>query len=165
MVGPINGHVVKMNTTNPFHYNEKNINRIASDDVSGSFQQVFMSALNKVNNLQVDSEELTQKMIYEPETVDIHQVSLREVYRGLHIALPRGHPDNRPFFELNLAQPRLPVSVVTPLMHQSMTFIQLHQLRISVVGSSKYFFENIIVWKYVFIRELQLLDGFHLFSP
>ena len=76
MIGPINGNVVKMNTTNPLHYNEKNINRIESDDVSGSFQQVFMKALNKVNNLQVDSEELTQKMIYEPEKVDIHQVMI-----------------------------------------------------------------------------------------
>lgn len=79
MIGTVNGfngHVVKMNTTNPLHYSEKNIRQIDSDDVSTSFQQVFMNALNKVNNLQTDSEELTQKMIYEPETVDIHQVMI-----------------------------------------------------------------------------------------
>jgi flagellar hook-basal body complex protein FliE len=79
MIGAINnfnGHVVKMNTTNPLHYSEKNIRKIDSDDVSTSFQKVFMNALNKVNNLQADSEELTQKMIYEPETVDIHQVMI-----------------------------------------------------------------------------------------
>ena len=35
-----------------------------------------MNALNKVNNLQVESDDLAQKMIYEPETVDIHQVMI-----------------------------------------------------------------------------------------
>lgn len=70
------GHIVKMKTSNPLHYdNDAKIGR-ETDDVSGSFADAFNKAMGKVNDLQVDSESLAQKMIYEPESVDIHTVMI-----------------------------------------------------------------------------------------
>lgn len=70
------GHIVKMKTSNPLHYdNDFRVER-ETDDVSGSFADMFNKSLGKVNDLQVDSENLSQKMIYEPESVDIHTVMI-----------------------------------------------------------------------------------------
>ncbi|HOO73370.1 MAG TPA: flagellar hook-basal body complex protein FliE [Spirochaetota bacterium] len=70
------GYIIRMKTSNPLHYDNAARNRLEPDDVSGSFAQALNAAVGRVNNLQVDSEELTQKMIYEPESVDIHTVMI-----------------------------------------------------------------------------------------
>jgi flagellar hook-basal body complex protein FliE len=70
------GNIVELKTTNPLHYNGKPKNAEEKDDVSKSFSEMLTGAINKVNNLQVDSEDLTQKMITEPESVDIHTVMI-----------------------------------------------------------------------------------------
>lgn len=73
--GPV-GHIVNMKTTNPLHYDNRVKREPALDDVSSSFADSLMKALGKVNDLQVDSENLTEKMIYAPESVDIHTVMI-----------------------------------------------------------------------------------------
>ena len=70
------GNIVNMKTTDPLHFGGKKKGMIEKDDVSTSFSNALMDAIGKVNNLQVDSEELTEKMIYEPESVDIHTVMI-----------------------------------------------------------------------------------------
>lgn len=69
------GHVVHMNATNPLHYREGRDAR-DSDDVASSFAEAFHRAVGNVNNLQVESEDLSRRMIYEPESVNIHTVML-----------------------------------------------------------------------------------------
>ena len=71
------GHIVKMNATDPKHFSEK-APAGQADDVSSSFKDVFNAAIGKVNDLQVNSDELYQKMIYEPESVDVHQVMIAQ---------------------------------------------------------------------------------------
>jgi flagellar hook-basal body complex protein FliE len=69
------GNVVKMRTTSPLHYS--GIKEAPADDnVSGSFASALMKAVGKVNNLLAESDELSQKMINEPESVDIHNVMI-----------------------------------------------------------------------------------------
>jgi flagellar hook-basal body complex protein FliE len=72
----VTGHMVTMKTSHPLHYDNRVRQEPAKDDVSTSFSNALMKALGKVNDLQVDSEEMTQKMIYQPESVDIHQVMI-----------------------------------------------------------------------------------------
>ena len=69
------GHNVSLKTTDSKHFSERT-QVSSSEDVSGSFKDMFNSSLKKVNDLQVDSEELTRKMIYEPESVDVHSVMI-----------------------------------------------------------------------------------------
>lgn len=73
--GVDNGSIIKLRTTNPLHFGEKR-ERKRNDDVSTSFAELLKGTINKVNNLQIDSERLTQKMIYKPESVDIHTVMI-----------------------------------------------------------------------------------------
>ena len=68
-------HLVFLKTTNPLHIADAPESP-KDDNVAASFMDVLKSAINKVNDLQVDSEELSQKMIYEPESVDIHTVMI-----------------------------------------------------------------------------------------
>ena len=70
------GHVVRMLTSNPLHFSGSVKKEPAGDDVSTSFANMLNKALGKVNDLQVDSESLSQRMIYEPESVDIHTVMI-----------------------------------------------------------------------------------------
>jgi len=70
------GHIVKMRTSNPLHYDNSVKRDFQKDDVSSSFADALNRAIGKVNDLQVDSEELTRKMISEPESVDIHTVMI-----------------------------------------------------------------------------------------
>lgn len=70
------GHVVNMRTTHPLHYDNRVKNQPQYDDVSTSFADSLMKALGKVNDLQTDSEDLSQKMIFQPESVDIHSVMI-----------------------------------------------------------------------------------------
>ncbi len=73
--GVNNGSIITLRTTNPLHFTDKS-ERKKGDDVSTSFAELLKGSINKVNNLQVDSERLTQKMIYKPESVDIHTVMI-----------------------------------------------------------------------------------------
>lgn len=70
------GNIVTLKTTNPLHYNSRAAKPDEKDDVAGSFADSLMKALGKVNDLQVDSEDLSQQMIYQPDKVDIHQVMI-----------------------------------------------------------------------------------------
>ena len=70
------GNVVNMKVSNEKHYgNDIKVVR-NKDDISGSFSDVFMNAIEKVNDLQTNSNHLAEKMVYEPESVDIHQVMI-----------------------------------------------------------------------------------------
>lgn len=80
MTAPINptGFIVNLKTTDPLHFdgNGKAAIQRESDDVSGSFADALKKSLDKVNDLQVDAEDLSEKMIFQPESVDVHQVMI-----------------------------------------------------------------------------------------
>lgn len=71
------GNTVKMKVSDPKHYDGE-MSASQNDDVSTSFKDMFNAAVGKVNDLQVNSDELYQKMIYAPETVDVHQVMIAQ---------------------------------------------------------------------------------------
>lgn len=72
----VEGNVVQMTVNHPKHYDDITPRQIAKDDVSTSFADSLMKSLGKVNDLQADAEDLNRKMIYAPESVDIHQVMI-----------------------------------------------------------------------------------------
>lgn len=89
----VSGNVVKMMTTEPLHYTGEPIVRRPGDDVSGSFADMLNNAVKQVNDLQVDSEKMMQKMIYEPESVDIHQVMIATQKAEIAISLTKAVRD------------------------------------------------------------------------
>jgi len=72
------GNVVKMMTTHPLHYDNNKPAGVAADDVSTSFSQLLEGAVNKVNNLQIDAEEMMDTMIHSPNSIDIHTVMIAQ---------------------------------------------------------------------------------------
>lgn len=89
----VSGNVVKMMTTEPLHYTGEPLVRRPGDDVSGSFADMLNNAVKQVNDLQVDSEKMMQKMIYEPESVDIHQVMIATQKAEIAISLTKSVRD------------------------------------------------------------------------
>jgi flagellar hook-basal body complex protein FliE len=75
IINPV-GNIVTLRTTNPLHFSDIVKREPEYDDVSTSFADSLMKSLGKVNDLQVESDNLQQKMIYEPESVDIHTVMI-----------------------------------------------------------------------------------------
>ncbi len=69
------GHIVRLNTTHPLHYGDQRRAQ-ATDDAAGGFAEALNRAIGTVNNLQVESEDLTRRMITEPESVNIHTVMI-----------------------------------------------------------------------------------------
>jgi len=69
------GHIVNLRTTNPLHISD-GAKKPSDDDVAGSFADMLNNAVGKVNDLQIESEDLSRKMITEPESVDIHTVMI-----------------------------------------------------------------------------------------
>ena len=69
------GHNVSLKTTDANHYSEK-VSPDGGEEVAESFKDMLNGSIKKVNDLQVNSEELTRKMIYEPESVDVHTVMI-----------------------------------------------------------------------------------------
>jgi len=71
------GSVIEIKTSHPLHYSTKPVSP-KSDDVAGSFGDMFNKLVSRVNDLQVDSESKAQQMIYAPETIDIHTVMIAQ---------------------------------------------------------------------------------------
>lgn len=70
------GNSIKMSTLNSLHFSGEKSGVADREDVSGSFADILNGAISKINDLQVDSEKLAQKMVYQPESVDVHSVMI-----------------------------------------------------------------------------------------
>ena len=69
------GNQIGVNTTDPLHFgNTPSIDK--TDDISESFSEVLKKSLEKVNDTQVTADDLTQKMIYNPNSVEAHEVMI-----------------------------------------------------------------------------------------
>ncbi len=91
--GITNGHIVKMNVSDPLHYSGEPRVKREGDDVSGTFADVLNNAVKKVNDLQVDAQDQVQQMIYEPEKVDIHQVMIANQKAEISLAFTKAIRD------------------------------------------------------------------------
>ena len=87
------GTVVELRTTHELHNDDKKIHRSEADDVSTSFASMLKGAMNKVNNLQVDAEDVTSQMIHSPESVDIHTVMIAQQKAEVALAFTKSVRD------------------------------------------------------------------------
>ena len=87
------GNVITMKTNNDLHYNNVHKAKLPADDATSSFAKLLMGTVNKVNNLQVDSETATQQMITRPESIDIHTVMLAQQKADLALSFTKAVRD------------------------------------------------------------------------
>ena len=88
----VTGNVVNMKTLNSLHYSEKGTTNVPASAGEG-FQTLLRDAIGKVNDSQVQSENLSQKMIYEPESVDVHTVMIAAQKAEISLTLAKAVRD------------------------------------------------------------------------
>lgn len=86
------GSKVFMQATDPKHYKVE-VPREGDDAVTKSFGQLLGGALSRVNNLQLDSDKLTQQMVVAPETVSIHSVMIAAQKAELALSMTKAISD------------------------------------------------------------------------
>lgn len=69
------GDKVSVNRTDDRHYG-KTTPGISPDQVAGSFGEVLRKAFEEVNEQQVVADEMTQKLVFDPNSVDVHDVMI-----------------------------------------------------------------------------------------
>jgi flagellar hook-basal body complex protein FliE len=76
----VSGDMVSMITTHPSHFGYSKIQRKGGEASGSDFVSSFTGALKdaffKVNDLQLQSDELTKALAVRPETVDVHDVTI-----------------------------------------------------------------------------------------
>ena len=87
----ITGHNIDLKTTNALHYGDNKVQNTGKP--GASFSDFLNSAINKVNDLQNNSDNLVQKMIYEPESVDIHSVMIAAQKAEITLSLTKSVRD------------------------------------------------------------------------
>ncbi|MDA3901137.1 MAG: flagellar hook-basal body complex protein FliE [Spirochaetes bacterium] len=86
------GNSVSLKISDSLHFDDTKKEKL-NDDATGSFKDMLVETIGKVNNLQVQSDELYQRMIYEPESVDIHQVMIAQQKAEIAISFTKAIRD------------------------------------------------------------------------
>lgn len=86
------GDIVKLVTTNQKHFGFKK--PVADDDdFISDFAKSLKDALSKVNNLQNTSDQLTRALAADPDSVDIHDVTIAAEKARLSLTLTKSIVD------------------------------------------------------------------------
>jgi len=71
----VKGDIIRLKSTDPGHNNGEKPYRVP-ENAAGNFAQVFTRALEKVNDQQVHADNLAQKMVIDPKSVNVHTVRI-----------------------------------------------------------------------------------------
>ncbi len=90
----VNGQIVNMIATDPRHFRigGSTVNK-PSGGIEESFGKMLFGALNQVNSDQLESIKLTQKMITDPDSVNIHDVTIAVAKANLSLAMTKAIAD------------------------------------------------------------------------
>lgn len=89
----VNGQVVSLLKTDPRHFGSAKSIKGTGGDSESSFGNLLLNALNSVNGDQLKSIELTDKMITDPDSVNIHDVTIALAKANLSLAMTKAVAD------------------------------------------------------------------------
>ncbi len=90
----VSGQIVNMIATDPRHFRTGGgAVKASSGGVEESFGKLLFGALNEVNSAQLKSMELTQKMITDPDSVNIHDVTIAIAKANLSLSMTKAIAD------------------------------------------------------------------------
>lgn len=82
------GDVVQLKRSRPNHFNEEG--QIGSAPVkTGKFSEMVVDALNGANNAEMDSAGLMQQMITDPDSVNVHDVTIAMAKAEMAVSLTK----------------------------------------------------------------------------
>jgi flagellar hook-basal body complex protein FliE len=85
----VSGQLVSLKTTDPRHITDSSTKTSGNKEIKQSFGDVLMNAFTKVNDLQRDTEQLTQKMITDPDEVNVNDVMISMAESSLAINMAK----------------------------------------------------------------------------
>jgi flagellar hook-basal body complex protein FliE len=83
------GHVIPLKTTHPKHIDEFGLKAKVKPDVEKSFGELLLKAFNDVNDLQITTNKMSEKMITDPESVNIHDVMVSIAEANLSLSMTK----------------------------------------------------------------------------
>jgi len=87
-----NGDIVRLATTHAAHFGyQKPVTK--DDNFISDFGRALKDALNKINGLQQRSEELTKALAVNPDSVDIHDITIAAEKARLSLTLTKSIVD------------------------------------------------------------------------
>ncbi len=87
------GDVVKLARTNPNHIVGIGEHPAKAGGAEQAFGDLLLSALNQVNDAQATAVDLTQQMITDPESVNVHDVTIALAEANLAISMTKAIVD------------------------------------------------------------------------
>ncbi len=69
------GDKVSVQRTDARHYGKTDIAK-SPDEVAGTFANAMKKAFEQVNDQQVEADEMTQKIVFDPNSVELHEVMI-----------------------------------------------------------------------------------------
>ncbi|MBN2439853.1 MAG: flagellar hook-basal body complex protein FliE [Spirochaetales bacterium] len=87
------GHLISLKTTNPKHISGAGFQGESKPGVEKSFGDVLISAFNDVNDVQVKTTELNEQMITDPDSVNVHDVTIALAEANLALSITKGVVD------------------------------------------------------------------------
>lgn len=86
----ISGDIVKMNSVYNNHITDSGTAPKKGEKVVSAFADMFNSAINEVNDLELKSTELANKMAVDPDSVDIHDVQIAAEEAEMAVLMTKG---------------------------------------------------------------------------
>ena len=87
------GNIVQLARTDPRHIPGKDEQSIAEAGPERSFGDLLFSALGSVNDSQLKSMELSQQMITDPDSVNVHDVTIALAEANLALSMTKAIVD------------------------------------------------------------------------
>ena len=87
------GDVVTMARTNPKHLAGVDEQPAEAGSVESAFGELLLKALNKVNDSQVTAVDLAQQMITDPDSVDVHDVTIALAEANMALSMTKAVVD------------------------------------------------------------------------
>ncbi len=87
------GDVVTMTRTNAKHLAGVGEKPAETKSVEAAFGDLLLKALNQVNDSQVSAVELSQKMITDPDSVDVHDITIALAEANMTLSMTKAIVD------------------------------------------------------------------------
>lgn len=85
--GQVTGDIITLKRTDPRHL--PGSGETIQNEGSGGFGQLLMDGLGQVNQLQKDHQQLTVQAITDPNSVDVHDITIAEAKANLALSITK----------------------------------------------------------------------------
>lgn len=85
----VNGDIIELKTSRKNHIPGERKEELKGDQVTESFKDLFTKTINNVNNLEIKSTDLTNQMVIDPDSVNIHDVMIASEQAEMAVLLTK----------------------------------------------------------------------------